>query len=308
MLNKFFTFCVLAGFAGLFWVINIEAQDDTIQKFSYSFIAIACSYLFFSLILEEIITKRISQSKARYSFRKTTQLLFVAASAVVVLRIWIVNPQALLVAYGLVGAGVAIALQDVFKNFAGTIAILTTSIYRVGDRIEIGEKYGDVIDIGLFYSSLLEIRSWVDGDQTTGRITTIPNGMVLGQPLNNYTKDHSFIWDEISLPITYQSNWKKAVEIIEALVASHTNKDTERAEKEILRLEQKYYLTRRNIVPKVFIKPTDNWIMLSIRYVVDVRDRRLVSNKISSDVLARIEQENDITIASQTLTVTTVAR
>lgn len=158
------------------------------------------------MLLEGLVSKQIKDSKSRYSFRKTTQLLFFLVSFIIVLRVWIPNPQALLVAYGLIAAGVAVALQDVFKNFAGALSILLSGIYRVGDRVEINGKYGDVIDIGPFYTTLIELREWVDGDQTTGRILFLPNGQVLSYTVHNYTKEHNFIWDEIALPITYDSD------------------------------------------------------------------------------------------------------
>lgn len=305
MLKKLFTFIILSGIAGLAWFLNLRYENLDLSRIFYSFVAIAASYLILKVILEGLVSIKIPDSKARYSFRKTTQLLFLFASFVIVLRVWIPNPQALLVAYGLFAAGVAIALQDVFKNFAGAIAIFVSNIYRVGDRIEINSKYGDVIDIGLFYTTLIELREWVDGDQTTGRITLIPNGQVLSLPVQNYTKDHNFIWDEISLPITYDSNWQKAIDIIQGIVKKETAEATKRAERGISKLEKKYYLTKRNIEPAIFVTPTDNWIMLRARYVVDARDRRLVNNDLFKLILENVLKAEDITVASQTLTVTT---
>lgn len=304
MIKKLVIFVILSGISGFLWIANLQYEDIDISKLSYTFIVITASYLIFKLILEGIVAGKIQESKTRYSFRKTTQLLFIIVSCVVVLRVWVVNPQALLVAYGLVAAGVAIALQDVFKNFAGALVIFVTGIYKIGDRIEINSKYGDIIDIGLFYTTLLELRGWVDGDQTTGRITFLPNGQVLSATVHNYTKDHHFIWDELSLPITYDSNWKKATELIQAIIKKGTTEATKRAQVEISRLEDKYYVSKRNIEPAIFVTPTDNWIMLHIRYVVDVRERRLVQNDFSRSIIEELQKTSDITIASQTLTIT----
>jgi small-conductance mechanosensitive channel len=306
MLKKLLIFSLLAASAALTWLVTSRYESVDLTKVSSSFLGIAVSYLLLKVGLEEVVGKRIRDSKARYSFRKTTQTLFVILSIVVVLRIWVVDPQALLVAYGLVAAGVAIALQDVFKNFAGALAVLLTGIYRVGDRIQVGSELGDVIDLGIFYTTLLELGAWVEGDQTTGRITLVPNGNVLSSPVHNYTKDHGFIWDELTLPVTYGSNWKKAVDIIQAIVKERTSGVTEQAEREIATLQEKYYLSKRNIEPGVFVVPTDNWIMLHIRYVVAVRERRIVRNELSKLMLDELQPLPDIQIASQTLTVTTI--
>ena len=304
MLDKFIILLVLSGVTGLLWYANLTFKNADLEKLFYSSVAVTISYLLLKVVLEGLVGRRLKDSKVRYSFRKTTQILFAVLAFIIVLRVWIPNPQALLVAYGLVAAGVAVALQDVFKNFAGALAILMSGIYRVGDRIEVSSRYGDVIDIGLFYTTLIELREWVDGDQTTGRITLLPNGLVLSGPVHNYTKDHNFIWDEIALPITHDSDWKKAVEIVETIVKSETAETTKRAEHEISRLEEKYYLSKRNIEPAIFVTPTDNWIMLRIRYVVPVRDRRLVQNELFGLILEQLQNEPNITIASETLTVT----
>lgn len=306
MLKKFIIFLTLSVIAGLAWFLHAQYKSIYIERIFYSFVAISVSYFFLKLLIEGVVGKRIKESRARYSFRKATQLLFFVASFVIVLRIWVPNPQALLVAYGLVAAGVAIALQDVFKNFAGALSILLSGIYRVGDRVEVNNKYGDVIDIGPFYTTLIELREWVDGDQTTGRIIFLPNGHVLSNPVNNYTKDHNFIWDEIALPITYKSDWKKAIEIIQDIVKRETSSTTKQVEGEISQLEEKYYLSKRNIEPAIFITPTDNWITLQIRYVVDVRDRRIIHNKLAALILDELQRAPDIKIASQTLTVTSL--
>jgi small-conductance mechanosensitive channel len=307
MFDKIMTFLILLGISVLTWFLNFRYENVDITKLAYSFIAITISYFLFKLLLEEIFSKRIKDQKSRYTFRKTTQLLFIITGLIIILRIWIVNPQALLVAYGLIAAGVAISLQDVFKNFAGALAILVTGIYRVGDRIEVNSKYGDVIDIGVFYTTLLELREWVDGDQATGRITLLPNGQVLGFTVNNYTKDHRFIWDEFSIPITYGSDWKKAVEVIEEIIKKETVNATKKAEREISKLEEKYYLSKRNMEPKVYITLNENWIMFHVRYVVDTKDRRLIQNDLLQLVLENIQKMPEIKIASQTLTITSTS-
>jgi len=104
--------------------------------------------------------------------------------------------------FGLVAAAFTLSMQDVAKNFAGGLNIFINRIYRVGDRIEIGSKKGDVIDIDIFYTTIMETNEWVSADLPTGRLSIIPNSLVLSNITNNYTKDFEFLWDEISFPIT----------------------------------------------------------------------------------------------------------
>ncbi len=287
------------GLALLF--ADSQYPDVSLQKGYVTAFAAAICYLLLKLLLDELVIRRVRTAKTRYSLRKTTATLFLVMLTVVVLRIWLPNAQALLVSYGLIGAGVAISLQDVFKNLVGGIVIFANGTYRVGDRIEINGTFGDVIDIGMFYTSLLEIRGWVAGDQATGRIVTIPNGLVLPQNVNNYTKDHSFIWDEITLPITYRSNWEKAVNLIRDVVTKETQEITQAAERQLSSLQEKYYMSQRNVEPDVFLMPTDNWIAFHIRYIAPVRDRRLLHNTLVQQILKTVQAHADITIASTTM-------
>jgi len=301
MIKKLLNLVLFSGIALTAWFINLNYQNTDLVKIFHSFTAIAVIYLVLKVFLEGTVSKKITESRTRYSFRKTTQIFFILVASIVVLRIWVPNPQALLVAYGLFAAGVAISLQDIFKNFAGAITILVSSVYKVGDRIEVDSKLGDVIDIGLFYTTILEIGEWVNGDQATGRIMMIPNGQVLSIPIKNYTKDHNFIWDEISLPVTYGSDWQKAITLIEEIIKNETESATKSAENQINKLQERYFLSKRNIEPKIFVTPTDNWIMLRARYVAEVRDRRSVNSELSKNILETISGVKDITIASQTI-------
>jgi len=200
----------------------------------------------------------------------------------------------------LIGAGVAIGLQDFFKNLLGAIIIFVTGIYRVGDRIEISSKYGDVIDIGLLYTTVLEIKEWVAGDLPTGRLTIIPNGYVISNTINNFTKDHNFIWDEINVPITYDSDWKEAVTVIQDVVSRETKNVTDQAEREMSKLEEERYFPKQAVEPAIFLTLTDNWITFNIRYITEVRQRRLLNNTLSRMILNEIQKSKNIKVASTT--------
>jgi len=214
------------------------------------------------------------------------------------------NTHTLLVAYGLIGAGIAVALQDFFKNFVGDIVIFVTGIYRVGDRIEINSKYGDVIDIHILYTTLMEMKEWVAGDQATGRLSIIPNGTILSTIINNYTKDNNFIWDEIAIPITYDSDWKEAIIKILGIVKKGTAEIAGQAQKAISGLGQKYYLFERTVQPEIFFTLTDNWITFNVRYISDVRDRRALRHNLTGTILSEIQNSKNIKIASTTLDIT----
>ena len=288
----------------LCWIASIQYPDQYLQKTAYSISAFAIIYFLFGILFEELVTKRTKDSKTRYSLRKIISILSIGIFLVILISIWIVETQNILIAFGLIGAAIAFALQDLFKNFIGGLMIFLNGLYRVGDRIEMNQKYGDVIDIGIFYTTLMETREWVSGDQATGRLTIVPNGGVLAGNLQNYTRDFDFIWDEITLPITYDSDWNEASNKILEIVRSETQTVSENAKSIMEKLEGKYYFTKRSLEPAIFITLTDNWVTFGIRYVTEVRSRRPLHDRLSRKILAEIEKYPKIKIASSTLNIT----
>jgi len=203
--------------------------------------------------------------------------------------------------FGLVAAAFTLSMQDVAKNFAGGLNIFINRIYRVGDRIEIGSKKGDVIDIDIFYTTIMETNEWVSADLPTGRLSIIPNSLVLSNITNNYTKDFEFLWDEISFPITYNSDWVAAKKLIFEVMGQETSTVEELATKGISHMERKYFLSSGAMNADVFVRLTDNWIELTARYVTPVRQRRTVRSRISEKILEGIEKAENIKIASETV-------
>ncbi|MFH1682689.1 MAG: mechanosensitive ion channel domain-containing protein [Candidatus Woesearchaeota archaeon] len=301
MFKKLINLLIIIVVTVIFWFARRDYAFDYLGKLFYTFLSLGIVYFLFKVLAEEVVIRTLKDQKARYSFKKIifilTWMLFIFITA----AIWIKDPQSLLIAYGIIGAGIAIALQDVIKNFVGGIVLLITKIYRVGDRIEINGEHGDVIDISVLYTSVLEIKEWIKGDQATGRIKMIPNSQVLSNTIDNYTKDHSFIWDEIVIPITYNSDWKKAKTLILKIVEKETAAMTKQAAGEISRLSEKYYLGTRPTEPNIFIKLTDNWIEFNIRYITDSRQRRKINDLLSNLILEKIQTSKNIQLASQTV-------
>ena len=287
----------------ILWFVQLNYNDSYLTKAFYTALALLIIYAVIKVIFEQVITRRIKEPKTRYSMKRIASMLAVLTFIAAAIAIWVDNLQALLVSYGILAAGAAVALQDVFKNFAGSLVIFLTGTYHVGDRIEINSKIGDVIDIGIFYTTLLETNEWVKGDQATGRLSIIPNSLVLSETVNNYTRDHPYIWDEISIPITYDSDWKAALKIITNVVEKETREITVKSEASVSSLSDKYYLPQKSTEPTVFITLTDNWITMNIRYITEVRQRRIVRNRLYRTLLTELDKADKIKIASESIDV-----
>jgi len=288
---------LLVGFIGY---INVILENNpTLIKLLYSVIILLIAYLA-NIFADNLIRKQIHETEERYTIRKAISTIVSILTFGAILAVWFQETTNLVVAYGLLSAGVAIALQDVLKSIAGGIIIILTAPFKAGDRIQVENETGDVLDIKLFYTTLMEIREWVDGDQHSGRLVQIPNSFVLNKTVKNYTKDFSFIWDELHIMLTYDSNWKKAKEIMIKIAHEVTSTFELSAKSELEKMGEKYLIRPGDVDEKVFTKITDNWIDMRLRYVVDPRQRRLIGLLMNERILEAFSQENDIKIASAT--------
>jgi small-conductance mechanosensitive channel len=243
---------------------------------------------------------------ARERYRRQnffTTVIFFSAIIVVVL-LWAHTLKEKGTFLGLLGAGLAVALKEPLLSIAGRLAIFSGHMYTAGDRIELQQMTGDVIDVGFFYTRMLEIGSWIHGDQYSGRLLLIPNSMIFGSPVSNYTQDLSCIWDEVKLPITYGSNMEAAIRILTDVGAEYTKQFLKTAERELEQMKRHFLVPDVEFQPNVYVRVTSNWLELTMRYVVEAKKRRASSSYIYKEVFTRVQKQKDIQIASETMDLT----
>jgi small-conductance mechanosensitive channel len=244
--------------------------------------------------------RRAHDPWVRYRWRKTISYLSLLIGLVLVGRIWVERVGSLATFLGLFTAGLAIALKDLVANLAGWAFIVWSRPFDVGDRVQVGPHAGDVIDLHLFQFTLNEIGNWVDAEQSTGRIIHVPNGKVLSEPIANYDKGFRYIWSEIPVTVTFESDWKKAKGILEAIAARHAEQLTEQVEKELLEASRRYLIAYTKLTPIVYVRVADHGIRLTLRYLIRSRFRRGSENAIWQDVLDALAGEADIELAYPT--------
>jgi small-conductance mechanosensitive channel len=255
-------------------------------------------------LLSYVINRISDESPHLYTVRKATTSTITTIAALLIIGIWIQRLGDLSVALGILAAGLAFALQEVIGSIAGWITIVTGRPFTIGDRIETGSIRGDVVDIGVLRTTLMEIGNWLDGDHNTGRIVTVSNAFLFKEPLYNYSAHLHFVWDEIRIPITYESSWKRAIEIMSDAVCEHPAYQDmlPRAEKQRREVRRKLAVKMTPLEPRTYVKLTDNWIELGLVYPVDTDLRRSFRSDISERLLTEFEAEN-IVIASQTIAI-----
>jgi len=251
-------------------------------------------------IFHKIIQKNLTDAKAKYNWRKVSTYWLVFITIFIVGRIWTQGVQSIATFLGLLTAGVAIALKDVIANLAGWVFIISRRPFEVGDRIQIEEDAGDVIDLSLFQFSILEIGNWAGSDQSTGRIIHIPNGKVFTNSLANYDKGFKYIWNEISIVITFESDWKKAKKILQDITKKRPENLSKKMESQIKKAAQKFMIIYKNLTPIVYTNVIDYGVELTIRYLCETRKRRDSQQEIWEDVLSEFAKHKDIELAYPT--------
>ncbi len=251
-------------------------------------------------VIRKIIASRIKDLHLRYKWKKFTGYTLAIIGFLIVGRIWFEGVQSIATFLGLLSAGIAIALKDVLMNFAGWGFLLWRKPFEVGDRIQIGQFAGDVIDIRIFQFTIMEIGNWVDADQSTGRIIHIPNGKIFSEPQGNYTKGFKYIWDEIQVNLTFESNWKKAKELLLNIGEKQTGHLKTLAEEKLKDASEKFLIYYQKLSPAVYVTITEKGTRLILRFLCEPRQRRVVENEIWQDVLNAYTQHKDIEFAYPT--------
>jgi small-conductance mechanosensitive channel len=278
-------------------VTNIAPETST--KLIHTLAVILFLWAVRGLILR-IVWARSDDAAARYGWRKATGYVAVAVGFLAVARVWFTGFAQFATFAGLVSAGLAIALRDIVANLAGWLFIVWRRPFGVGDRIQIGQHRGDVIDIRAFQFTLMEVGNWVDADQSTGRVLHIPNGLVLNETLANYSRGFPYIWNEIPVLITFESDWKRAKEILLEIVRNRPEALSERAEQALREASKKFFIRYPTLTPAVYTSVRESGVLLTLRYLCPPRRRRGTEQSIWEDILAAFEREASIDFAYPT--------
>ena len=250
--------------------------------------------------LHRIVRRRVTDEKAAFHWRRLITYLLTAVGAVLLIRVWVTKFGNIGTFLGLLTAGLAVALGDLLKDLAGWAFILTRRPYQIGDRIEMGGHMGDVIDIRLFLTYILECGKWVDADQSTGRIVMLPNGMVFQAPVANFTRGFDHIWDEIPVLVTFESDWRLAKQLLIEISREHAAPLARDAQQQLKQTARDHALFFRNLTPIVYTAVHDCGVMLTLRYLTPARQRRANREKIWEAILDAFSDQDGIDFAYPT--------
>ncbi len=284
-------------------------MDDQIKKFLFNptvgkivtvFIGIAIIWLIIKALQKNLFS-RIKDNENRYRAKKFSSFAGYLLTIVLITIVYSNKLGGVTVALGVAGAGIAFALQEVIASFAGWLAIMFGGFYKTGDRVQLGGIKGDVMDIGVLRTTIMETGQWVDGDLYNGRIVLIANSFVFKEPVFNYSGDFPFLWDEIKLPIRYGSDYEQTREILLKVGKEVAGDLTEQSIERWHALQNKYRLEDAQTAPMVSLIANDNWVEFTLRFVVNYKKRRATKTELFTKILKEVDATNgEIKFASAT--------
>jgi len=243
------------------------------------------------------VLPRVRSQQSRLLWRRNSTYLGVFLSLVIIFPIWLPSLRSLLTILGIFGAGVLIVLKEVILNLAGWFYIIVRKPFEVGNRIEINHNTGDVIDIRLLEFAIMEIASKAEGGQSTGRVIHMPNSLVFTQPLANASKEFAFTWNEINIPISPDSDWRRAVLVVEK-VAQQTVESIAESDHRLRKSEEEYAISFRKTTPRVYVEFKPGSIILSLRHLAEPRNRRHITDLLWRGILTSFEKEKKIKLST----------
>ncbi len=282
------------------WIrMNLGLGVDAQIKVLLSVLAVVAVWFLRRLVVS-IVERRVDDPRVRYQWSKVTAYVAFALGVLFVTQIWLEALRQLGTFLGLLSAGLAIALRDPVSNLAGWAFILWRDPFELGDRIQIGTHTGDVVDVRLFQFSILEVGNWVAADQSTGRVIHVPNARLFTEPLANYTAEFDFVWHELPVLITFESDWKKAKEILNAIVTDVASDAVDEAREAVKSASRRYLIHYGHFTPIVYTSVDASGVVLTLRFLCRTRSRRGLAEAIWERILDAFGEEPEIDLAYPT--------
>lgn len=251
-------------------------------------------------IVHRLLHSYIEDVQMYHRYKSITNRTCFTLIFIFLLLIWLKTGTSLSTFFGLLSAGIAIALKDLLASIAAWLFIIARKPFVIGDRIEIGQVAGDVIDFRIFQFTIMEIGNWVDADQSTGRIIHIPNHQVFTENLANYSAGFEHIWNEIEVVFTFESDRKKARAILERILEEHAEKYIHEVDQKMKKASKRYQILYKNLTPIIYTEAVEHGVKMTLRYLCKPRSRRTTVDGIWRDLLDRIDAEPSVELAYPT--------
>ena len=275
---------------------TFSLSSSFVTRLLWTLFAIALLY-FLKRAIQHLVSRYISETHRQYRTSKLIGRLTTVLSVVAVVMIWSPQRADVFTLLTLIGAGLAISMREALLSIFGWLHLIIRSPYKNGDRIEVRGIRGDVVDVRMLHTTLMEIGGWVDADQSTGRLVHIPNHWVFLDGVYNYTVGFNYIWNELPFTLTFRSDWQRAQELMLEIANESAKAVEEQASRQIQQMAQEYLVHYSILTPYVYVAVVENGTRLTLRYLCEPRKRRGTAHALTVQILAAFQEAGSIELA-----------
>jgi small-conductance mechanosensitive channel len=236
-------------------------------------------------LIEHLFTGMSAENKRIETLRAVVKFAAEAVGALIVLFIVIGMPTQTTTVLGLAGAGLTVAMKDFIVAFFGWFVLMGRNGIRVGDWVEINGVGGEVVEIGLLKTVLLETGNWTDSSHPTGRRVSFVNSFAMEGHFFNFTSSGQWMWDELQVRIPPDQDAYAIIDGIQKLVEKETQANATKAEAEWQQTAARYRAKTLSAKPGINVVPTSSGIEVHVRYITRAYERHETRQRLNEAIV-----------------------
>ena len=241
-----------------------------------------------------ITTKMNLDERVIYTVNQRNKTLLSILLFLVIVYIWHEQLKGIITLISFISAAITLAARDIIFNYFCGLFIKIKKPIKVEDRIKVNDILGDVISINALNTEILEVNT--DNNQSTGIIINVPNSVIFNNATKNYNSVFKYIWDELEIKVSIDTDISKAKDIIFDIIKSEeTIKDIpKKMKRELAKNSADYHIYYNNLTPIIYTKIVDDGIVLNIRFLIHPKKQRNIESNIYEQIIDRFRKDNII--------------
>jgi small-conductance mechanosensitive channel len=279
------------------WIALVETHERTAQHRILQSVLWILAILLLVYLLERAIdhflVEAATEDKHLSTLRMVLKLAGRAVGAIVLLLIVFGMPSQMATILGFVGAGLTVALKDFIVPFFGWFVLMGRNGIHVGDWVEIEGVGGEVIEIGLLRTVLMETGNWTDSGHPTGRKVAFPNSFAIEGHYFNLSTSGQWMWDELQLTIPGDEDPYPAIDKLQKVVAKESQENAKKAEAEWQKATTRYRVQAFSAEPAVNVRPTGSGVEVRVRYITRAYERHETRKKMNDAVIEMMHGKHE---------------
>lgn len=275
---------IYSNWIGLVQTRQRKALHNAIEAILWILLVLLLVYLADRMI-ERLFTGLHAENKRIDTLRAIAKFAAHAIGVLVIAFVIFGMPSQTTTVVGLAGAGLTVAMKDFIVGFFGWFVLMGRNGLRVGDWVEINGVTGEVIEVGLLKTVLLETGNWTDAGHPTGRRVSFVNSFAIEGHFFNFTTSGQWMWDELKFMVPSNQDPYRVVDGIQKILDQETSKDSASAEEEWRRTTSRYRVQSISAAPSISVVPSGDSVELRVRYITRAYERLDVRKRLNESVV-----------------------